>query len=256
MKIPRLLMQYERFLLGIGGVLLLLVSWELASRFRVIDPAFAGQPSRIIEALIEVSKSGELWLNARITLSEFALGFSIAVIIGLTIGLIAGWLSSVGRVIDPFLMAFNSTPRSALIPILIVWFGLGFTSKVVLVFMSAIVPIVINTITGVRTADRQLLQVARSFGASPWSQAIYILLPGAIPHIFSGLRLGLNLALIGVIIAEMYVSVAGFGKMIIVYGSVLRINELLAYILTISAFGCALVVLVNAIEGILIPWRH
>jgi NitT/TauT family transport system permease protein len=233
----------------------LLVCWELASRYRLVNPQFASRPSLIIRATATALADGELWYHGRVTLIEFVVGFSLAVIVGLTIGLLAGWSRSVGQLVDPFLMALSSTPRSALIPILVVWFGLGFGSKVVLVFLNSLIPIVIDTMAGVRTGDSRLRQVARSFGASQWAQVVHVLLPGALPHIFAGLRLGLNLALIGVIIAEMYVAIAGMGRMIVIYGGALRIDELLSYIFVVSLFGCALVMILGWVERILVPWR-
>jgi len=242
-------------ILGGGFIVLVVLAWEICAQYGLLDRRFSSQPSAILAATIEIAESGELWANAHITLSEFALGYGLSIAIGLAIGFVAGWSLYVGRIIDPFLMAFGATPRSALIPLLIIWFGLGFSSKVVLVFLSAIIPIVINTITGVRTTDPRLMQVAESFGASLPARGLYIILPGSLPHIFSGLRLGLNLALIGVIIAEMYVSTAGIGRMIVLYGSVLRIDELFAYIIIVSLFGCALVALLSVIERVVVPWR-
>jgi NitT/TauT family transport system permease protein len=236
-------------------MLVLLVCWELASRYRLVNPQFASRPSLIIQATAAAIAQGELWYHGRVTLVEFAVGFSLAVVVGLSLGVLAGWSRGVGQLVDPFLMALSSTPRSALIPILVVWFGLGFGSKVVLVFLNSLIPIVIDTMAGVRTGDSRLRQVARSFGASQWAQVVHVLLPGALPHIFAGLRLGLNLALIGVIIAEMYVAIAGMGRMIVIYGGALRIDELLSYIFVVSVFGCVLVMILGLVERILVPWR-
>lgn len=236
-------------------MLVLLLCWELASRYRLVNPQFASRPSLIIQATATAIAHGELWYHGRVTLVEFAVGFSLAVVVGLSLGVLAGWSRGVGQLVDPFLMALSSTPRSALIPILVVWFGLGFGSKVVLVFLNSLIPIAIDTMAGVRTADSRLRQVARSFGASQWAQVVHVLLPGALPHIFAGLRLGLNLALIGVIIAEMYVAIAGVGRMIVIYGGALRIDELLSYIFVVSLFGCVLVMILGLVERILVPWR-
>jgi ABC-type nitrate/sulfonate/bicarbonate transport system permease component len=241
--------------LGAGSLLGLLGCWELASRYRLVNPQFASRPSLVMQATATAIANGELWYHGRVTLGEFVVGFSLAVIVGLSLGVLAGWSRRAGELVDPFLMALSSTPRSALIPILVVWFGLGFGSKVVLVFLNSLIPIVIDTMAGVRTVDGRLRQVARSFGASQWAQLVHVLVPGAIPHIFAGLRLGLNLALIGVIIAEMYVAIAGMGRMIVIYGGALRIDDLLAYIFVVSIFGCGLVLLLGLIERVLVPWH-
>jgi NitT/TauT family transport system permease protein len=236
-------------------VLALLVCWELGSRFGALDPQFASRPSSILRAIASLVHQGELAHHAKVSLAEFVAGFGLALVVGLPLGILAGWSSRLGRALDPLLMAFNATPRSALIPILIVWLGLGFASKAAVVFLSGVGPIVVNTMTGIRVVDPMLQRVARSFGAGPWSEAVHVLLPGALPQVFAGVRLGLNLSLLGVIVAEMYVATAGVGKMIVEYGGALRIDELMAYILVISAFGCLLVVLIALLERVAVPWR-
>jgi NitT/TauT family transport system permease protein len=255
-KLLQLLGRYERLALGVGSMAVLLASWELASRWEIVDPRFASSPFLVVRATGAAIASGELWFHGRVTLLEFAAGFSVAVVVGLALGTVAGWSKRAGQLVDPFLMALSSTPRSALIPILIVWFGLGFGSKAVLVFLNSIIPIVIDTMIGVRAADPQLRQVARSFGASRAAEIVYVVLPGALPHIFAGLRIGLNLALIGVIIAEMYVAIAGMGRMIVVFGGAFRIDELLSYIFVVSVFGGLFVMVLGLIERALVPWHE
>lgn len=254
-KIRSFLKAYERSLLGGGFVILLFIVWEAAARYGVVDRRFSSEPSAILRAAIQIVGTGELWDNARVTLMEFAVGYGLAVIIGLSVGIVAGWSLGVARIIDPFLMAFSSTPRSALIPILLLWFGLGLASKVILVFVAAVIPITVNTITGVRGADSRLRQVAQSFGASLMDEGRYIILPGSLPHVFAGLRIGLNLGLIGVIVSEMYVSTVGIGRMMVLYGSVLRVDELFVYVIFVSLFGGLLVFLLSLLERILIPWH-
>ena len=140
---------------------------------------------------------------------EFFSGFALAIVVGVPLGILMGWYSRVNAMLEPFVSALYATPRIALLPLVVIWFGIGIASKVAIVFLGAIFPILVNTITGVRTIEADFIKVARSFGASDRQMFLTVVLPSAVPMLLTGLRLGLGHALVGIVVGEMYGATAG-----------------------------------------------
>jgi ABC-type proline/glycine betaine transport system permease subunit len=160
-----------------------------------------------------------------------------------------------GLFIEPPLMALYTAPRLVLLPILIVWLGIGMVSKVAVVFLGAVFPIIINTIAGIRDADLRLIQAARAFGASQLDIYVKVLIPGSLPAILMGIRLGIGRGLLSVIVGEMFVSEAGIGYQLMSYGQGMQIDKMLVYAFVVSIFGYALTVSVQLIESHIRSWR-
>lgn len=205
----------ERLLYGLAGVVIFLSFWEFGSRAGIVNPFFFGRPTGIIQAgLAEVQKErfwGDLWAS----FSEFSIGYILAIALGIPIGLAAGRFRRLQYALDPWLNFFNSLPRIALLPVLVIMFGVfGPASKIAVVFLGAFFSIVIPTMQGVRTTDRRFIDVARSFGASEWLLFRSVVIPSTVPFIVTGLRLGIARALIGVVTAELYTQTEGIGVLI------------------------------------------
>ena len=171
------------------------------------------------------------------SLTEFALGFSLALVIGVSGGLLLGMFPVLRYLIDPPVMAIYATPQLALLPIFVLWLGIGMASKIAVVFIGASIPIVVNSMAGVRQVDRPLVLAARSFCAGKRDVFIKVILPASLPAVMIGIRLGLSRAVLGVVVAEMYVSQEGIGNQIMRLGSAFRVDQLLFYVLLVSAFG-------------------
>jgi len=165
-------------------------------------------------------------------------------------------LSRLARdLLDPPLMALYIAPNLILLPIIIVWLGIGMSSKVAIVFLGAVFPILINTMTGVREADPNLIRVARAFGGSRADVFLRVQLPSTVPSILLGIRLAVGRGVLGVIVAELFASQAGIGHQIMTYGQAMRIDRLLVYVFAVSLFGYVLTLFVRSLEDRFQAWR-
>ena len=238
----------SRSVLSTMSVAMFVIAWEVAPRVGLVDPFFTSRPSRVLLAAVDVVRSGTLLGDAAVSLSEFAAGFALAAAVGVAGGLLLGTFRTVRFLVDPPVMALYATPQLALLPIFVVWLGVGMASKIAVVFLGAVIPIAINTMAGVRQVDRSLVLAARSFGATRRDVFTKVILPASQPAVLLGLRLGLSRAVLGVVVGEMYVSQAGIGNQIMRLGSAFHVDELLVYVLLVSAFGLAATNLVRRLE--------
>lgn len=213
--ILRRLLASERLLYGGIGIIAFLLAWELGSRAEMINRDFFGRPTGILEAGLLEIQTERFWGDVTASFSEFALGYMFAIAIGIPLGLAAGWFRRLQYTLDPWLNFFNSLPRIALLPILVIIFGVfGPASKIAVVFLGAFFSIIIPTIQGVRTVDRRLVDVARSFRSSQARLFTSVVVPATVPFMITGLRLGIARALIGVVTAELYTQTEGIGVLI------------------------------------------
>jgi sulfonate transport system permease protein len=230
------------------AVAVFLIAWEIAPRLRLVDPFFTSQPSRVLAASADIVRSGTLMRDALVSMSEFATGFALALAVGVPIGLMLGTFPTLRHLVDPPLMALYATPQLALLPIIVLWLGIGMGSKVAVVFIGAVIPIVVNSMAGVRQVDRPLVLAARSFCATRRDIFVKVILPASLPAVMIGIRLGLSRAVLGVVVAEMYVSQEGIGNQIMRLGSAFRVDHLLVYVLLVSAFGLGATTAVRKLE--------
>ncbi len=245
----------ENWLLGSISMLIFLGVWELAVRLGLVNPLFTSSPSRIAIAAVEMFADGSIYGHLRVSGSEFLLGFSLAVVIGVPLGILMGWYSRLNAVLEPFVSALYATPRIALLPLVVIWFGIGLGSKVAIVFLGAVFPILVNTITGVRTINADFVRVARSFSASDRQMFMTVALPSSVPMLLTGLRLGLGHALVGIVVGEMYGATQGLGFLIAVAGARFQTDKVMVGIILIAALGVAMTELLRAIERRFEVWR-
>ena len=246
----------RRLLMGMFSVVLLVVAWQVLASSRLLNPRYVSSPARMLAAGIDLWRAGALSQNLAISAEEFALGMVVATAISIPLGLVLGWYRRASYVVEPVLMTAYTMPRDAFLPLIIVALGLGITSRAALAFLGAVFPIVVNTMAGIRTVDRALVRAARSFGAGEGQIFTKILLPSTLPYIMAGIRLGIGRALIGVIVAEMYVSVAGLGSLIMAAQAGLNTDALVFVTLLVSAIGFVLLTLSRRIEGRIAPWKQ
>jgi ABC-type nitrate/sulfonate/bicarbonate transport system permease component len=182
-------------------------------------------------------------------------GLGLAILVGLPLGVLIGRSRTLNAMIDPFITAFNATPRLVFLPLLLLWFGLGLWSKVVIVFIGALFPILINTYEGVRNADKLLINVVRSFGASEWDIARLVVVPNALPYIVAGLRLAIGRAVLGVVVAEFFGSEEGLGVLMVQAAGRYQVDVVFAGLFVFAALSLLMTGLVQLLEHRLSGWR-
>jgi sulfonate transport system permease protein len=236
-------------LVSIITVITFLAIWELAPRAGIVDAMYTSQPSRVFAAGLEIVSTERFLHDVAVSLSEFAIGFALAIGIGVPVGLLLGRFPLLRHLIDPPIMAIYATPHLALLPIIVVWLGIGMASKIAAVFAGAVIPILVNSMAGVRGVERSWVAAARSFCAGEWDVFVKVILPASLPSVILGIRLGVSRAVLGVVVGEMYQSQAGIGNEIMRYGSEFRTDYLLFDVLLVSLFGFTSASVMRALEG-------
>jgi ABC-type nitrate/sulfonate/bicarbonate transport system permease component len=231
-----------------------LLLWEIFGRH--VNPLFLSYPSAIVLAFGQVLASGEFQRQALISMEVFAIGLSAALILGIALGLLMGRYRLAEYLLDPYVYAFDATPRVALIPILLLWFGLGMPSRIAIVFLSGLFPVLMNTFSGVRTVSTSLVEVGRAYGANEREMFSKIILPAALPFIMAGIRLAIGRALIGIITAEMFTAVTGLGALLIRYSSALATDKFFVPVIFLSLLGVLLSVALANLQKRLAPWKE
>jgi len=247
--------RHENWILGSLSMLVFLAVWEGAVRAGLVNPLFTSSPSRIAAAGFEMFRDGSIYQHLRVSAEEFFSGFALAIVVGVPLGILMGWYSRVNAILEPFVSALYATPRIALLPLVVIWFGIGLASKVAIVFLGAIFPILVNTITGVRTIEADFVKVARSFGASDRQMFLTVVLPSSVPMLLTGLRLGLGHALVGIVVGEMYGATQGLGYLIAVAGARFQTDQVMVGIILIAGLGVTLTELLRAVERRFERWR-
>jgi NitT/TauT family transport system permease protein len=181
---------------------------------------------------------------------------AISILLGILIGFLMGQFESIEYLIDPFVNALNAIPRVALVPLIMLWFGLGLAAKIVIIVSVAIFPVIINTYAGVRDVRGSLLEVGRAHAATDMQIFGKIVLPAAVPFIMAGIRLAVSLGIIGMIVAEFFTAIAGLGGMIVQYGNNFQTARMFVPIIIVGALGIVLTQLVGALERRLAYWRR
>jgi NitT/TauT family transport system permease protein len=254
-RLGKFYLEHERGLIGAGAVLTFFLAWEAVTRSRLVDPLFLSSPTRIVSAGYELFAEGTIWNDLRVSATEFLAGYLMAAGVAIPLGLALGWYRRLYFCLSPFIDVMNAVPRVALLPIIIIWFGIGVWSKIVVVFLGAVIPMLINTFSGVKTTEERFLKVARSFGASELKIFWSIVFPGTVPFIFTGLKYAAGRALLGVVVGELYAATAGIGFLITVAGATFQTDKVFVGILIITTTGILVVELLNRLERHFEGWR-
>jgi NitT/TauT family transport system permease protein len=200
--------------------------------------------------------NGQIEYNLGVTLLRIFAGFAVAATAGVTLGVLMGMSRLVARIVDPWIAALYPLPKIALIPLLVIWFGIDAQLRLALVFLAGVFPVIINTVAGVKNVDRELIDVGRVACASERQMVATIVLPAALPFIFAGIRVAMSQALVGVIVAEMTAIITGLGGMIIRFANFFQTANLFVPILAIMAVSVGLTTLLKWLERRLMPWFH
>jgi NitT/TauT family transport system permease protein len=186
---------------------------------------------------------------------ELVAGYALSVAVGLPAGIVFGWYRRLRATSNPFISFLYAVPRVAFLPVIVMWFGIGLQSKIVIVFLSAVFPILISTLAGVRSIDRDLLRCARSFGATDRQLFSTVALPGSVPFVLTGMRLGVGRALIGVVVGELYASTNGLGHYMAQAGAQYRTDKVFFAVLIFGFVGMAAMGLMERLEMRFQAWR-
>jgi len=245
----------RRVLPGLVSFAAIAAAWEAAVAVGLLNPFFTSRPSAIAASLLSQARSGVLLENSAVSLLEFGIGFGAAAVVGIVLGVVAGWSRRVEHALDPFLWFLYSAPLIAFYPVFVIWFGLGARTVVAIAFLLAAPPIMASTLSGVKRADQQLIRAARSFGAGGLEVFAKVALPASVPMVIAGLRLGVGRALTGVVIAELFGATAGLGFSIGYYGQLLQTTNMMASLVVIVALGVLFTEALGAIESRVDAWR-
>lgn len=242
-------------MMGVLVPLVLLAIWELAAQLGWIDVRFFPAPSNVAKAMFTSLRSGELLTNTEATLQRLVLGFVLGGLPGLAVGILMGVYRPLRLIFDPLIAATYPIPKSAILPLILLIFGLGESSKVVMVAIGAFYPIAINTTSGVREISPIYFDVGRNFNASRWDIFRTVALPGALPFIMTGAKLGAGLGLILISIAEMMGAKTGLGYMIWSAWETFDVEQMYVGLFVVSLIGFLLTVLFNELERRVVPWK-
>lgn len=235
------------------SVIIVLSSWEVLGR--QVDPLFMSYPTAISVAASDMIASGELLSGLLSSLHTLLYAFTIATVIGITVGMLIGRYKVVDVSTDWLVSALYTTPQVAIIPLVILWFGLGSTAKIFIVTVSAVFPILINTTVGVRNVPTQLIDVGTAFAANERQIFTKVIVPSALPYVMTGLRLGLGRAIIGMVVAEFFTAITGLGAIIVKYGNQYDTASMFVPIFVLMFLGVMLSALLRRAEEWIAPWK-
>jgi NitT/TauT family transport system permease protein len=231
----------------------IVAAWSIASR--AAGAAIVPPPWTTVAALAALAHDPAFLPAIGETLGVYAVGFVLAAAIGIAVGAAMGAFRPLGRALDVYANALMATPRVAFVPLVIVLLGLGFQAKIAIVLLGAVMPILINTYAGVGGADPELVEMARATGSGRWRILREVVLPGALPFVLVGLRIGATVGLINTVVAELYTAVHGLGGLLALYGNTFRMAPYLAVVLVLAAIGVAVTQAIAAAERRLLHWR-
>lgn len=235
-----------------GFVVAILIVWEMIAPF--ISPIFFTSPSQIAIAFYETTVSGELPYFLAQSLEVMVYGLVTAVVVGIPLGVAMARIRRLDWALDLPINALYAMPLVAVVPLLVLWFGIYLKAKIIVVFLFAVFPILINTYQGVRECDKGMIEVAQSFRSSEWRMWQDVLLPFAVPYIIAGLRLAIGRGLIGMIIAEFYTTISGLGFMITKYANVFEMDKTFVPVIVLMVLGVSLTTLLKWFGRRIAPW--
>ena len=231
-------------------------AWEILARTVLTNRLFFAPPSEVALAAMRLWQTGELQLHIWVSFSELIYGVLLAIVIGTAIGIVVGISQRVRDYTQIYITALYATPLVAVTPLLILWLGIGIGSKIAVVFLTAVFPVLINTISGVRATEALLIEVAQSFCATRQQIIMKVTLPSALPFILTGIRLGIGRGIVGVVVGELFGSQAGLGFLIYTAGQTFDVPSLFVGIVTLALAGVGLTFAAELVERYVLRWRR
>jgi ABC-type nitrate/sulfonate/bicarbonate transport system permease component len=243
-----------RWLVRIVSVVAFLTVWEIVGR--QVSPLFLPAPSAILEGMADSVATGELPRAAGVSVATFAAGFLISAVLGVPIGLAMGRSRVVEHTLDSFVYALYVVPTMAFVPLLVLWFGIGTLSKLIIVVSVAIFPIIINTYVGSKNIGPSMVDIGRSVSAGRWKNFVSIIVPASLPFILAGLRLAIGRALTGVVVAELFTAISGLGGLLMTYSNQLRTQLAFGAVVVLMVLGIGFTALLRFVESRVVAWKE
>ena len=249
-------MPRKELLRGCISILVGLVIWEILTRLLLENELLIPPPTSVIRSFWNLTLSGQLNKHFAATLIEFSYGFTTACIVGIVIGYFMGMHKWFDEIMDPWIATLYSIPIITVVPLIIIWFGIGMISKVIVVFKITAVAIILNTAAGIKNLDPVWIELAKSLRLSIWETTYKIHFPGALPYIITGMRLGVGRALLGVVVAELMAANAGLGYMLRDSSETWDSPKLFVTVILLAAIGLVSFNLIKRLEQKMAPWRQ
>lgn len=240
-------------LIRVTSVAVFLVAWQIYGSQQ--DPIFLPTPTAVAQAFWELTTNGELFLALRQSLTGFVVGFSISVVGGIALGILIGRSRVFYYAADPFVTALYNTTSVAMIPLIMLWFGLGLEAKIVIVVLSALFPVLYNTSAGVSDVSKELTDVVRAYGGTNKDVTLKVVLPNAVPFIMSGIRLAVGQGVVAIVVAEFFTALSGLGGMIVRFSNSFQTDMLFVPVITLIMLGILLTELAKYVERRIAPWK-
>jgi sulfonate transport system permease protein len=237
-----------------GFLAFILIVWELGGP--LINPIFFSYPSKILAAAYDLTLSGELPYYTWQSLQVLFYGLGFAILIGIPLAVVMARVRPIDWALDMPINALYATPMAALVPLLVLWFGIHMQAKIIVVFLFAVFPILINTYQGVRECDKNIIEVARSFRASETQMWLHVLLPWSVPYITAGIRLAIGRGLVGMIIAEFFTSISGLGYLITRYTHIFEMDKAFVPVILLMILGVSMTAALKWVERRTAPWSR
>jgi ABC-type nitrate/sulfonate/bicarbonate transport system permease component len=241
--------------LGVIGVFSFFFAWEVSTRLEIINPFYFPPFSAIVLKGYELFAGGAIWEHIWFSLTNFTIGFAISVVLGVLLGVPMGWYKNICKTFDPLLSGIYATPLIALLPLIIMMFGLGSISKIIMTILAAVFPILINTMVGIANTDHRLITMARAFGAKDRHIFLKVSLPGSLPYIVAGMRVALGRALVYIVVAEQYGAATGLGYLSSLAAQRFQMAAMFVPIVIIAGLGAGLNEFLKAVERRLDKWK-
>ena len=253
---PRKSLPRKELLRGIVSIVGGLAVWELLAQLLLENDLLIPPPSSVVQSFWNLTVTGELNKHFAATLTEFVYGFTTACVIGVIIGYFMGMHKRFDEIMDPWIATLYSIPIITVVPLIIIWFGIGMVSKVIVVFKITAVAIILNTAAGIKNLDPVWLELAKSLRLGSWETTYKIRFPGALPYIITGMRLGVGRALLGVVVAELMAANAGLGYLLRDASETWDSPKLFVTVFLLAAMGLVSFNLIKRFERRMAPWRQ
>lgn len=249
----RKLWRPDWYLPALAGVTFL-AAWEAFGR--AVNPILFAPPSEVAQAFVELTADGRLPRAFLTTMNALTVGYALSVVVGLTVGIVLGRSRRIAELVEPYIDAVYATPRVVIVPLVIIWFGVGYVGRVFIIWIGTVIPIILNTAIGVRNARPDLIEVAQSFGASERDLIRHVIIPGSVPYIVAGLRIAAGRALVGVIVAEIFLDLTGLGGIIQTESQYFRTANMLVAVAVVAALGAVIIGSLGALERRFASWKQ
>ncbi|QTO53969.1 taurine ABC transporter permease [Duffyella gerundensis] len=246
--------------LSISTLLVLLAIWWVVTRLQLIGPLFLPPPQQVLHQLFTIASAqgfmdATLWQHLAASLTRILIALAAAVLIGVPVGIAMGLNETVRGILDPLIELYRPIPPLAYLPLMVIWFGIGETSKILLIYLAIFAPVALSALAGVKSAQQVRTRAAQSLGASRWQVLWYVILPGALPEILTGLRIGLGVGWSTLVAAELIAATRGLGFMVQSAGEFLATDVVLAGITVIALIAFTLELGLRALQRRLTPWH-